>query len=379
MNSNSIPDETNPLDVFMDAAFDAVIIIDAKGEILRFNRAAQEMFVYTAEEACGRNVSMLMSDPHSIKHDEYIKRYLDTGQARVIGKVREETGMKSDGSTFPMKLSVGEVKGDEGRGDGGSQFISIIHDLSEKRAGEEKVRQLEEQLLHADRLVILGELTAGIAHEINQPLTAIAAYADAGRHLVQRSGGGNPDNLHVICEKIAEQSRRAAEVVQRLRKLVRTGSVSKARHDINEIIKNTILLFDYEIKKRRLKLDFFPSAGVDILYVDDIQIQQILVNLVKNGLDAMSAAEQKEGRITIHVKKVGKVVAIEVQDNGPGVSPADRRHLFESFFTTKPKGVGLGLSICKNIAAAHGGNLRYESPVEGGSRFTLTLPLEYIG
>jgi two-component system sensor kinase FixL len=379
MNSNSIPDETNPLDVLMDAAVDAIIIVDAKGEILRFNRAAQEMFVYTAEQACGRNVSMLMSDLHGNKHDEYIKRYLDTGQARVIGKVREETGMKSDGSTFPMKLSVGEIKGDEGRGDGGSQFISIIHDLSEKRAGEEKVRQLEEQLLHADRLVILGELTAGIAHEINQPLTAIAAYADAGRHLVQRSGGGNPDNLHVICERIAEQSRRAAEVVQRLRKLVRTGSVSKARHDINEIIRNTILLFDYEVKKRRLKLDFFPSAGIDILYVDDIQIQQILVNLVKNGLDAMSAAEQKEGRITIQVKKVGKVVAIEVQDNGSGVSQADRRHLFESFFTTKPKGVGLGLSICKNIAAAHGGNLRYESPVEGGSRFTLTLPLEYIG
>jgi signal transduction histidine kinase len=128
-----------------------------------------------------------------------------------------------------------------------------------------------------------------------------------------------------------------------------------------------------------LKLEFFPSAGIDILYVDDIQIQQILVNLVKNGLDAMSAVEQKEGRITIHVKKVGKVVAIEVQDNGSGVSQADRRHLFESFFTTKPKGVGLGLSICKNIAAAHGGNLRYESPAEGGSRFTLTLPLEYIG
>jgi two-component system sensor kinase FixL len=374
MNSNPIPDETNPLEVLMDAAVDAIIIIDSEGKILRFNRAAQEMFVYTAKEVCGRNVSMLMSDNHSIKHDEYIKHYLDTGEARVIGLVLEETGVKSDGSTFPLKLSVGEVKGD-----GGSQFISIIHDLSEKKAGEEKVRQLEEQLLHADRLVILGELTAGIAHEINQPLTAIAAYADAGRHLIQRSSGGSPENINVICEKIAEQSRRAAEVVQRLRKLVQTGSVSKARHDINKIVNNTILLFDYEIKKRLLKLEFFPAEGIDILYVDDIQIQQILINLVKNGLDAIRSSGQKEGRITIHVKKTGKVVFIEVQDNGPGVSQADRRHLFESFFTTKPKGVGLGLSICKNIAAAHGGNLKYESPVEGGSRFTLTLPLEHIG
>ena len=374
MNSKPIHDETNPLDVLMNAAVDAIIIIDSAGIILRFNRAAQEIFIYTAKEVCGRNVSMLMSDNHSTRHDEYIKHYLDTGEARVIGLVLEETGVKSDGSTFPLKLSVGEVKGD-----GGSQFISIIHDLSEKRAGEEKVRQLEEQLLHADRLVILGELTAGIAHEINQPLTAIAAYADAGRHLVQRSSGGSPENINVICEKIAEQSRRAAEVVQRLRKLVQTGSVSKARHDINKIINNTILLFDYEIKKKLLKLEFFPTEGIDILYVDDIQIQQILINLVKNGLDAIRSSGQKEGRITIHVKKIGKVVSIEVQDNGTGVSQADRRHLFESFFTTKPKGVGLGLSICKNIAAAHGGNLRYESPVEGGSRFTLTLPLEHIG
>jgi two-component system sensor kinase FixL len=374
MNSTPIHDETNPLDVLMDTAVDAIIIIDSEGKILRFNRAAQELFIYTAEEVCGRNVSMLMSDNHSTRHDEYLKRYLDTGDARVIGLVLEETGVKSDGSTFPLKLSVGEVKGD-----GGSQFISIIHDLSEKRAGEDKVRQLEEQLLHADRLVILGELTAGIAHEINQPLTAIAAYADAGRHLVQRSSGGSPENINVICEKIAEQSRRAAEVVQRLRKLVQTGSVSKARHDINIIINNTILLFDYEIQKRLLKLEFFPAKGIDILYVDDIQIQQILINLVKNGLDAIRSSGQKEGRITIHVKKIGKVVSIEVQDNGSGVSQADRRHLFESFFTTKPKGVGLGLSICKNIAAAHGGNLRYERPVEGGSRFTLTLPLEHIG
>lgn len=374
MNSNSTPEGTDPFDVLMDAVVDAIIIIDAQGKILQFNRAAQRMFMYAVEEVSGRNVKMLMPESHAMRHDEYIGRYVKTGQARVIGLGREVTGMKSDGSTFPLKLSVGEI-----RREGGSRFVAILHDLSEKRAGEEKVRQLEEQLLHADRLVILGELTAGIAHEINQPLTAIAAYADAGRHLVQQSGGGSPDNLHVICERIAEQSRRAAEVVQRLRKLAQTGSISKARHDINVIVRNTMLLFDYELKKKRLKLDFSPAAGIDTLYVDDIQIQQILVNLVKNGLDAMSAAEQTDGRITIHVKKIGQTVAIAVQDNGPGVSPADRPRLFESFFTTKPKGVGLGLSICKNIAAAHGGTLRYESPAEGGSRFTLTLPLEQIG
>ena len=364
----------NPFDVLMDAAVDAIIIIDSRGTILRFNQAAQQMFEYRTEEVLGKNVKLLMPENRSSRHDGYIKRYLETGKAGIIGMSREETGLKSDGSTFPIRLSVGEIKQKEA-----SQFVGIIHDISVQREAEDKIRQLEEQLLHADRLVILGELTAGIAHEINQPLTAIAAYADAGKQLITRSGDENPENIHLICERIAEQSRRAAEVVQRLRKLVRTGSVSKVRHDINEIIKNTLLLFEYETKKHNIELEFYPAEEIDILFVDDIQIQQILVNLVKNGLDAMSAVKQEGGRITIQVKRVGKVVAVKVQDNGPGVAQDDRPHLFESFFTTKPRGVGLGLSICKNIAAAHGGNLRYESPVEGGSRFTLTLPLEHIG
>lgn len=378
MSSNHTPERSspsaNPFDVLMDAAVDAIIIIDSKGTILRFNRAAQQMFDYRAEEVCGKNVKLLMPESRSSRHDGYIKRYLKTGKPTIIGASREETGLKSDGSTFPIRLSVGEIKQEDA-----SQFVGIIHDLSVQREAEDKIRQLEEQLLHADRLVILGELTAGIAHEINQPLTAIAAYADAGKHLIERSGDENPENIQLICERIAEQSRRAAEVVRRLRKLVRTGSVTKARHDINQIIRNTLLLFEYETKKHNIELEFYPAEEIDILFVDDIQIQQILVNLVKNGLDAINTVEKEGGRITIQVKKVGKVVAVKVQDNGPGVAQADRPHLFESFFTTKPRGVGLGLSICKNIAAAHGGNLRYESPVEGGSRFTLTLPLEHIG
>ena len=220
--------------------------------------------------------------------------------------------------------------------DGRSQFVGIIRDLSKQKATEDQVHQLEEQLLHADRLVILGELTAGIAHEINQPLTAIAAYADAGKHLVERKDDARPQDIHVICERIGEQSRRAGEVVQRLRKLVRTGTVSKARHDLNLIIRNTLLLFEYELNKSGIELEFFPENSLQNLYVDEIQIQQILVNLVKNSLDAISAARQSDGRIEIGVTIVGKEVFVAVQDNGPGVSAQLRRRLFESFFTTKP-------------------------------------------
>jgi two-component system sensor kinase FixL len=366
---------SSPFDALMDAAVDAIILIDEQGTILSFNRAAQKMFGYPADLIHGKNVSMLMPEPDRSKHDDYLGRYLETGKAGIIGRGREVSGRRRSGLLFPMQLSVGEVKtAAEDR-----QFVGIIRDLSEQKAIEEQVHQLEEQLVHADRLIILGELTAGIAHEINQPLTAIAAYADAGRHLVERSGKASPQDIHGICERIGQQSRRAAEVVQRLRKLVRTGTISKASHNLNQIIRNTLLLFEYELNKSGIELDFRPEEELQNLYVDEIQIQQILVNLVKNSLDAINGAGQSDGLIEIQVTIVGKEVAVMVRDNGPGVRPELRPQLFDSFFTTKPKGVGLGLSICKNIAAAHGGSLGFSSPAEGGSRFTLKLPLEYIG
>lgn len=361
-------------DALMDAAVDAIILIDREGFIERFNRAAVEMFGYEEAEVIGRNVSLLMPEPHRGNHDGYLERYRQTGQAAIIGRGREETALRKDGEAFPILLTVGEFREPEGR-----KFVGFVRDMTESRAAQEQVKQLEHQLLHADRLVTLGELTAGIAHEINQPLTAIAAYADAGRSLIDRDGETPREDMHSICERIGEQSRRAAEVVQRLRKLVRSGTVSKSRHDINHIVKNVLLLFEYEIKKLDTEIHFTPLDDPLNLYVDEIQIQQVLVNLVKNSLDALAQAGQAPGQIEIDLRLDGPELWVSVSDNGPGIPPGDHDRLFESFFTTKPNGVGLGLSICKSIATAHGGSLKYSNPKEGGSRFTLYLPLETIG
>jgi two-component system sensor kinase FixL len=362
------------IDALMDAAVDAIIIIDSQAHIKRFNLAAEQMFGYREQEVRGHNVKLLMPEPHHSLHDGYIQRYGETGKAAIIGQGREVIGLRKDGEEFPMMLSVGEIEQSDDE-----LYVGIIRDLSDMHAAQEKVRQLEEQLLHADRLVILGELTAGIAHEINQPLTAIAAYADAGRKIIDRNATPPRKEMDFICERMGEQSRRAAEVVQRLRKLVRSGTVSKSKHDINQIIRNTLLLFEYEIKRTNIELTFYPLESLQLLYVDEIQIQQILVNLVKNSLDAISEAGMTGGRIEIRIRESGPVVEISVIDNGPGVSVADQDKLFDSFFTTKPKGVGLGLSICKSISAAHGGNLRYRQGDISGSTFTLSLPLEFIG
>jgi two-component system sensor kinase FixL len=365
---------TGALDAVMDAAVDAIIIIDEDGAIRRFNRAASKMFGYTEEEMQGEKVNRLMPEPHRSRHDSYLTRYDETGVAAVIGQGREEMGRRSDGTVFPMHLSVGEI-----RHGGRHGYVGFIRDLSELHESQEQLRQLEEQLLHADRLVILGELTAGIAHEINQPLTAIAAYADAGCKLIEQIEDTETRNLKSVCERIGGQARRAGEVVQRLRDLVRSGKVAKARHDFNELVQNILLLFEFELKRTGTELVFYPVENFEPMYVDEIQIQQILVNLVKNGLDAIAEAGRRDGRVEIRVEQEGMEVRISVTDNGPGVPEALRPKLFESFFTTKPKGVGLGLSICRNIAAAHGGTLHYEQPPDGGSRFVLTLPLRFIG
>jgi len=365
---------SGPLDALMDAAVDAIIIIDDRGLIQSFNGAAEAMFGYLESEVRGHNVSLLMPEPHRSSHDSYLASYAQSGKATVIGKGREEIGRRRDGSTFPMQLSVGEIRHARRR-----SYVGIIRDVSEMRRVQERVRRLEEQLLHADRLIMLGELTAGIAHEINQPLTAIAAYADAGKSIIDRIEQPPGGDMQSICERISGQARRAGEVVQRLRGLVRTGTSSRSRHDLNEIIRNILLLFEFDVKKTGIELLFFPLEPPQELYVDDIQIQQILVNLIKNSLDAIDDSGQTDGRIEIRIDRQGSVIRVSVTDNGPGVPEKYRSQLFNSFFTTKPNGLGLGLAICKSIAAAHGGSLHHDKPAEGGSRFTLALPLSFIG
>jgi two-component system sensor kinase FixL len=361
-------------DALMGAAVDAIIIIDASGLILRFNPAAQAMFKHPESNVVGKNVSLLMPAPHSAVHDGYLSKYLSSRQPAIIGIGREETALRADGETFPMHLSVGEATVG-----GETCFVGIIRDLSSEKEALDAVRALEQQLVHADRLVVLGELTAGIAHEINQPLTAIAAYADAGHRLLSSGAEKDIAEVQVICERVAEQARRAGAVITRLRGLARRGTFDKGKHDIDQIIKNVLLIIEYEIKKYHLDVEYQPVHGSPELEVDDIQIQQILVNLVKNAMDALVHSHQPDGVISIEVEHSSDFVLVTVIDNGPGVAESDRGRLFEPFYTTKPQGVGLGLSICKNIAEVHGGTLTYKPGIGGGSRFTLKLPYGLIG
>ena len=362
------------LEALLNAAVDSIVIIDEEGTILLFNPAAESIFGYTSAEVIGKNVTTLMPQPYRDQHDGFLKRYRDTGKASIIGLGREVVGLKSDGEQFPIFLSVGEITGGNTE-----RYVGLIRDLSEQRKIEDTVRELESRLAHADRLVTLGELTAGIAHEINQPLTAIAAYADAGHRLLTTGNPASDDEIKDICKRVAKQARRAGAVVSHLRKLASRGNVVKARRRIKPVIQNVLMLFEYDIRQSHVTLKTDIERKLPEVFIDDIQIQQVLVNLIKNSIDALREAATPDPEILVTAESAELEILVKVTDNGPGVDEELRSRLFEPFFTTKPHGVGLGLSICRNIANAHGGNLRHETPPEGGCRFTLSLPLELIG
>ncbi len=370
---HSIADSAS-LEALLNAAVDSIIIIDKEGTILLFNPTAESIFGYASAEVIGKNVKTLMPQPYRDQHDGFLRRFRDTGKASIIGLGREVVGLKSDGEQFPIFLSVGEIAGGNRE-----RYVGLIRDLSEQRGIEDTVRELESRLAHADRLVTLGELTAGMAHEINQPLTAIAAYADAAHRLLTAGNRSQDDEVKEICKRVAEQARRAGAVVSRLRKLARRREVVKERCRIKPVIQNVLMLFEHDIRLSRVSLKTSLERNLPAVSIDDIQIQQVLVNLIKNSIDSLREAGTPGPEIFVTAESTEREILIKVTDNGPGVDEEVRSRLFEPFFTTKPHGVGLGLSICRNIAIAHGGNLRHETPPNGGCRFTLTLPLELIG
>jgi two-component system sensor kinase FixL len=365
---------SEPLDALLEAAVDAIVISDRDGVMVRVNAAATRMFGYETKQMLGQNVRMLMPDPDHSQHARYIQNYHDGGKPRIIGLGREVTALHADGNSFPIHLSIGEIAGQER-----ARFVAIIRDLSRLKATQDTVKELETHLAHADRLVVLGELTAGIAHEINQPLTAIAAFADAGSRLLDSKAPGARDELCNVCSRISQQARRAGDVVNRLRRLARRGDLSKTSHHVDAMVNSVLLLFEHELKNSGITIETSFEPGLPLVIVDEIQIQQVLVNLVKNSIDALQASGTRLPKILVQAQRRGAMLEIDVLDNGPGVPEDFVNRLFEPFYTTKMYGVGLGLSICKNIAVAHGGKLAYGESRLGGARFTLSLPLSVIG
>ncbi len=346
---------------------DAMVVIDEKGIILSFSHAAERLFGYSEAEVTGKNVSLLMPSPDRERHDGYLERYLATGVPRIIGIGRIVTGLRADGSTFPMSLSVGEAHSPDQR-----LFTGFIQDLTERRYFEARLEQLQSELIHVSRLSAMGTMASTLAHELNQPLTAIASYGEAAAAILEGPDGPDKGMMREIVSDMAQQSLRAGGIVRRLREFVSKGDLAKTIEDLPKLIEEASALALVGVKEKGVATYFTFAPDATPVLVDRVQIQQVLINLMRNATEAMEDAPKKELSVTTALLDP-RTVQVSVSDTGRGLSAKVREHLFEAFNTSKETGMGLGLSICRTIVEAHGGKICALDRPEGGTEFQFSL------
>lgn len=357
------------LDAIIETAPDALITIDQRGLIQIFNPAAERLFQYRAEEVIGRNVNLLMPPLYREHHDGYVEHYLETGEKRIIGIGRTVVGLRKDGATFPMELAVGEV-----RLGGARLFTGFVRDLTESQQAQRRLQELQAELLQVSRLSIMGEMASGLAHELNQPLTAIMNYVQACRRLLERGDRAGQERARELMDKAVVQASRGGQIIHRLRRFMATGETERAPEPVNKVVEEASALALVGAGDKGVALRSELAADLPDVMIDKVQIHQVLINLIRNSIDALAGIEGRSVTVRTAPGDDGEV-EIAVADSGPGVPPDVAKRLFQPFVTTKPDGMGIGLSICRTIVDAHGGRIWLSDPPGGGAVFHFTLPV----
>jgi two-component system sensor kinase FixL len=345
---------------------DAMIVIDERGAILSFSTAAEEMFGYREDEVLGENVSVLMPSPDREQHDRYLDNYLGTGKRKIIGIGRVTNARHRNGATFPIDLHIGEARIDDER-----VFTGFIRDLTERQQTELRLHDLQSQLAHVSRVTAMGTLATSIAHELNQPLTAIANYVETSRDLLVDPDAATLEIVRDAMQECAEQSVRAGQIVRRLRDFISRGESESRVESLARVVNeaSALALVDAGARATEVELRLDPRA--DKVLIDRIQIQQVLLNLIRNAIEAM--ADSRTQRLRISSRLEGEEVRVTIEDSGPGLAPEVADQLFQPFISTKSDGMGLGLSICHTIVNGHGGRIWADTAALGGTAFHFTV------
>jgi len=363
-----------------DSAVEAMAVIDAEGIIQSVNPSVARVFGYQPVELIGNNIKMLMPDAIASQHDNHLQTYRETGRRAIIGIGREVLGRRKDGDVFALDLSVAEWM----RG-GDTFFTGIMRDISARkrtevalRESEGNLRRLQKEFAHLARVNDMGEMAAAIAHEINQPLTAIVNFLNNGLFIAAE--GYSEDGFaeaEQLMRDASRQALRAGEIVRRLREFVGQGNAARTVERLEQLVDSAMALALLDARTAGILVQRMPGAGDAEVCVDAVQIQQVLVNLLRNAVDALAASAQDSGVLRLSVETSAHAdgtLQVIVSDNGPGIAPALAERLFEPFVTTKPHGMGMGLSVCRRLIEAHGGTIGAESPLGGGAAFHFRLP-----
>ena len=345
----------------------AMVVINEHGLIQSFSATAERLFGYPASEIVGQNIKLLMPGPYQDGHDGYLQRYLTTGEKRIIGMGRIVVGERKDGSTFPMELSVGEMHSNDAR-----FFTGFIRDVSERQKTEARLQEMQTELIHISRLSAMGEMASALAHELNQPLTAITNYLKGSRRLLADKIDEDSVMVRGAVDKAADQSMRAGQIIRHLRDFVSRGENEQSIQNLQKLIEEASALALVGSKDSNVRVTFKFGPGSDFVLADKVQIQQVVLNLIRNAIEAMDGADVRELVLSTS-RRDGGLINISVSDTGSGLAPEILSHLFQPFVSTKVNGMGVGLSISRTIVESHGGKISVAANPAGGTIFSFSL------
>ena len=368
IDDNQLREREAHLQSILDTVPDAMLVVDIKGVVQSLSSTAERLFGWPSLDMVGQNISVLMPEPDRTAHDSYMTHYMDTGERRIIGIGRVVVGRRRDGSTFPMHLTIGEMRVGDRR-----FFTGFVRDLTEREQTEARLRELQSEIAHLSRLTAMGEMASALAHELNQPLSAIANYLRGSQRLLEKDAPADRPRLSEALGKAADQAIRAGDVIQRLRRFVVRGETEKSLENLPGLIEEacTLALVGANELGIRVIKTFDPACRTAL--VDGVQIQQVVINLLRNSVEAMLISHRRILEIRV-APGPDSFIVVSISDTGSGIGELTLPRLFEPFMTTKKDGMGIGLSVCRTIIEAHGGTIGAENNLTGGATFTFSLP-----
>jgi len=353
------------LAAIVESTSDGVIGKDLNGLITSWNKGAERMYGYTAAEVIGQPIAMLAPAERRHEIQSLIERVRSGGDVRQYQTVR----ITKDGRQLDISLTLSPIRDERGAIVGVS---TIARDVTMLNEAERRIRELTAELVHTSRLSAMGQLSSSLAHELNQPLTAIVNYSEAARQMLQASPAPVSSRIPDLLEKAARQAERAGAIIRRLRSFVEKGTVERSMSDLGQIVAEATELATVGAKLDGVQIVYDFATGLAPLQLDRIQIQQVVVNLVRNAVEVLRDVDRR--LITIRTAHADGAQEVAVIDSGPGIPPEIAQDLFKPFVTTKKQGMGIGLSISHSIIEAHGGRIWAEPNPDGGTAFRFRIP-----
>jgi len=354
-----------------EASPSGTVLVDHQGRILLVNAHAEKLFGYARDDLIGQVVDVLVPPRFARAHSTDRAIFFAAPEARAMGAGRELFARRKDGSEFPVEIGLNPIQTPHGL-----VVLANVVDISARLAAEEVTRRNREQVELLGRVSLLGEMTASLAHELNQPLGAIVNNATAATQYLEQ-GRLNPDQLQDILADVVRDARRAHDIMRNVRSAIKKGSAIRGQINLNDVVKAVTHMIQPDAAAQLCKMEMSLAPDLPAIEGDPTQIQQVLINLVRNAFDAMHDTPPGRRILEIATNYNGEgTISVVVRDYGSGISETARDRLFEQFFTTKEEGLGMGLAIVRSIVEAHGGSVAAENAEGGGARFQFRLPIK---